>query len=270
MVDDQTQRHTHTFRSLFLSDLHLGAPGSKSQDVLEFLHRHDAQTIFMVGDVFDLWDPLVVHWGAAEQTILALLQERAAKGSKIVWLVGNHDRALLSGKGQGWRDHIGLPDLVLQDVIHTSGDGRRYLVLHGDICDARLLRFHIWTRIGSRIDSLLRLCDRGLRRLRSQVTADARGPLEIAISAMNALLYRGLRHERRLIALARSAGCDGVICGHFHIAALHDDHGLRYANCGDWTDNCTALVEEWDGALVLVRHACDVPDHACTPQTEGA
>lgn len=261
---------TPRFRSIFMSDLHLGAPGSKASEILDFLLHHDAETLFLVGDIFDLWDPMIIQWGTTEQRIVSLLAERAANGQKIVWLVGNHDRALLTEKGLNRRELSDAPKNILRDVVHISADGQRYLVLHGDVCDARILRFHIWTRIGSRIDSLLRLCDRALRRLRFRLNADARGPVEIAICAMNSLLYRSRAHERRLIALASAAGCDGVICGHFHIAALHDEHGLRYVNCGDWTDSCTAIVEDWNGTLALMRYGIGAPAPVGRLQPEGA
>ena len=270
MGQDDSLRPAHMFRSLFLSDLHLGSPGSQPEAILEFLLRHDADTLYLVGDVFDLWDPLFVHWGEAEQRILALLRARAAQGRRILWLVGNHDKALLTEAGRARRELAGMIPEVQHDLVHTGGDGRRYLVLHGDVCDARLLRFHIWTRIGSRSDSLLRLADRGLRRLRFACAAEARGPLELAIIALNKLLYRSRLHERRLVALAQAAGCDGVICGHFHIAALHDDHGLRYANCGDWTDSCTALAEHEDGTLALIAHRDQMPQPVMPAIKTGA
>lgn len=250
MSDNHGQFGPRRFRSLFLSDLHLGAPGCRAEAILDFLQTHDADTIYLVGDTFDLWDPLIVHWGPAERQVVSLLAARAAAGRRIVCLVGNHDRALMRDPDRP--EVRGLTADLCHDAVHLAGDGRRYLVLHGDVCDARILRFHIWTRIGSRIDSAMRLADKALRRLRPRLAPEARGPLEMLIHGLNDLLYRSRSHERRLVALARAMGCDGVICGHYHIAALHDDHGLRYANCGDWTDSCTALVESPDGALALV------------------
>lgn len=253
-VKTDEQRAARRYRSLFLSDLHLGAPGCRAEAILDFLQTHDADTIYLVGDSFDLWDPLILHWGATERRIVALLGERQAAGRRIVCLVGNHDRALLHDRGRARPEVGGLAANPCREILHVAGDGRRYLVLHGDVCDARLLRFHIWTRLGSRTDSALRLADKALRRLRPRLGPEARGPLEMLIHGLNDLLYRNRSHERRLVALARSVGCDGVICGHYHIAALHDDHGLRYANCGDWTDSCTALAESADGTLALIGH----------------
>lgn len=252
MTPGETPPPTHHHRSLFLSDLHLGAPGCRAEPLLAFLQAHDADTIYLVGDTFDLWDPLFLNWGATHERILALLRSRAAGGRRIVLLAGNHDRALLTARGRARPEVAGLATEFPRDLIHHAPDGRRYLVVHGDVCDLRPFRFHICTRIGSRIDSFLRLLDHMLRPLRFRAGPGARGPAELAVSALNALLYKGRSHEGRLVQLARDKGCDGVISGHFHMAALHDDLGLRYANCGDWTDSCTALTEDADGRLCLV------------------
>lgn len=251
-----TPRRAERHRAIFLSDLHLGTLGSRADLILEFLEAHSADTIYLVGDILDIWDPLVIRWGATETRIIDLLRRRADEGSRIVYLLGNHDArfgadagAALPGAGE---DLLVTPQLT---DLHVAQDGRRYLVLHGDICDARPLRFHLLTRIGSRIDSLLVLVDGLLRRLRIAFGPHGRGPLKLMLSAVNDLLYRGRSHERRLVALAAAQGLDGVICGHFHLAALHQDHGLLYVNCGDWVDSFTAVVETQDGRLRLLSAA---------------
>ena len=252
MVRKPDQHHVRCYRSLFLSDLHLGAPGCRADALLAFLQGHDAETIYLVGDTFDLWDPLFVTWGATERQIVSLISSRVTSGRRVVCLVGNHDRALLTEQARARPEVAALAMEIHHEIVHLNGDGTRLLVLHGDVCDARLLRFHIWTRLGSRVDSFLRMAYRSLRGLRPRLDRGVRSPVEALITGLNGMLYRGRGHERRLVALARTFGCDGVICGHFHIAALHDEHGLRYANCGDWTDSCTALAEDWDGSLALI------------------
>lgn len=237
-------------RALFLSDLHLGTLGCRADLILSFLEQNKAHQIYLVGDIFDLWDPLVTRWGEAQDRIVALLRQRVAEGARLVYLAGNHDRAVLSRPVRDARADLSVtPEIA---VTHLAADGRRYLVVHGDICDARILRFHLLTRIGSRADSLLRLLDGGLRRLRFRFGPEGRGPVELMLSAVNDLLYRGRRHERRLVALARAGGHDGVICGHFHIAAIHQDFGPLYVNCGDWVDSFTAVAEGPDGTLHLL------------------
>jgi UDP-2,3-diacylglucosamine pyrophosphatase LpxH len=108
------------------------------------------------------------------------------------------------------------------------------------------------TRLGSRIDHILRRLDRGLSVLRRGTSAEARSTIETLLSGVNAMLYRGRKHERKLVEMARKLDVQGVICGHFHIADLHEYHGLIYANCGDWLDSMTALAEAHDGTLSLL------------------
>lgn len=251
-------------RSLFLSDLHLGALGCRADLIRDFLEANSADTIYLVGDILDIWHPLTLTWGPAQDRIIGLLRQRAAEGARLVYLIGNHD-APLSGP-QTAPAAQDLPAELAEAVTHLAADGRRYLVLHGDICDARLLRWHICTRIGSRIDGLLRAADRGLRRVRRNLRPEDRSPVEWLLTALNTVLYAGKAHERRLIALARGNGHDGVICGHFHVTALHGDHGLIYANCGDWVDSFTAIAEDAEGRLSVLggrealRQATAQPD----------
>lgn len=260
-----TQTHRH--RALFLSDLHLGTLGSRADLILSFLETHTAETIYLVGDIFDLWEPLVRHWGTTEDRIVDLLRQRAAEGSRLVYLRGNHDAAFRSHRSPAsLQTRIDLPVDLAPSVVHQAADGRRFLVLHGDVCDARLLRLHLLTRLGSRLDSLLLLVDAALRRCRITIGPQGRGPLKLALSVVNGLLYRNRAHERRLVALAAGQGLDGVVCGHFHIAALHEDHGPLYVNCGDWVDNFTAVVERPDGTLRLLMAP---PQGAMLPLAEG-
>ena len=245
MFDTRFQPPRRRFRSLFLSDLHLGARGCRADDILGFLRTVEAETIYLVGDILDLWHPGKLHWGAAQDEIWTELTRRQAAGTRVVYLPGNHDAALRPGGG-GRLDRFEFHD----SLTHVAADGTRYLVLHGDQCDARIFRFHLMTRIGSRADAALRAIDHWLRRLRP--SAD-KGLFELAISAVNALMLAGNGYERRLTTLAQAGGHDGVICGHFHKAALRRADGIIYANCGDWVDSQTALVETRDGSLQLLQ-----------------
>lgn len=248
----QPERH----RALFLSDLHLGTLGSRPDLICDFLQSATAETIYLVGDIFDVWEPLIVRWGDSEQRVVDLLRQRAAEGSRLVYLRGNHDAAYMTGCCTSpLGPEIALPVEPAAQVVHSLQDGQRLLVIHGDVCDARPLRLHILTRIGSRIDSMLLLVDGALRKLRIAFGPHGRGPLKLILAAVNDLLYRSRSHERRLVALSRAEGLDGVICGHFHIATLHHEHGPLYVNCGDWVDSFTAVVETQDGRLQLLGAA---------------
>ncbi len=241
-------RHHH--RALFLSDLHLGALGCRADRLLDFLQNCSADTIYLVGDVLDIWHPRRPHWGPQQDAVLGLLAARAASGTRVVYLIGNHDAEALAEP-----HHLPPGIAIVTQAIHVSGDGRSYLVIHGDVADGRWLRSHVATRIGSRLDNGLRVLDRRLSRLRREMDRDRRSLIEAALAGVNALMALGSRHERKLIALARAMDQDGVICGHFHKPMLHRRHGLTYANCGDWVDSFTALAEDADGHLRLIGWA---------------
>lgn len=234
-------------RSLFLSDLHLGARGSRPDKILTFLEGHSADTIYLVGDIFDIWNSRPV-WGEAHSRIVALLLDRARTGTRIVYLPGNHDPVEHSSDSE-WAGLIEITDRLL----HRAADGRRYLVLHGDCCDARPMRWHFMTRLGSWLDWGLRTAESRLRGFRREIDPDLRGPFEAVIDLFNAAVRHGNRFETRLVAKARATGADGIICGHFHKAALHQRDGVVYANCGDWVDSQTALVETEDGAFQMLE-----------------
>lgn len=263
-MTDIAPRPVH-LRSLFISDLHLGARGSRPDRILEFLRGHEADTLYLVGDIFDIWNSRPV-WGPTHTQVVKLLLDRARKGTRIIYLPGNHDPV----EHRSDSEWAGLIEITGR-ILHTAADGRRYLVLHGDCCDARAMQWHFMTRIGSWLDWGLRTTEARLRGFRRELDPDVRGPIEAMIDLFNAALRHGNRFEGRLIAAARASGADGVICGHFHKAALHSDHGLTYANCGDWLDSFTAIAEDDDGRLRMLGWAADVqPVDDWAAETSGA
>lgn len=248
----------HRHRALFLSDLHLGARGCKADRILEFLEGHDADSIYLVGDILDTWHPLVPHWTDTHDRVLRLLLRRARGGTRVIYLPGNHDAALRARYGR----HLGCFE-VTEQALHQTADGRSFLVLHGDCADRRMFRAHIWTRIGSRIDGGLRSLDVRLKRWGRTLHPQDRSVIEVILSGVKALMNFGDGFEIRLTDMARALGQDGVICGHSHQAALHDDHGILFANCGDWVDSFTAIAEDGTGRLSLLHGAAPQrePDH---------
>jgi len=230
-----------------MSDLHLGALGSRSDLILEFLESVRAESYVLVGDVLDLWQPMLPYWNRYDQAVIDHLHHRQAEGAEIVYVRGNHDPDPHRAPA-----HARLRVEPVESLVHTAGDNRRYLVVHGDQADSRLIRARWVTRLGSLIDHMLRRVDHRLRRLNGKAETEARSLIEGLRLSIAMASCVGRSHERRMVALARDEGLDGVICGHFHIADLHDDHGLIYANCGDWVDSYTAIVEDDDGKLSLL------------------
>lgn len=241
-----TARPLPALRSLFLSDLHLGARGCRVDALLAFLKAHDAERIFLVGDILDIWHG-PTHWDRRHDDVISLLLERARRGVEIVYIHGNHDRKIATPETRL------LPEFTLCERIeHKTADGTRLLVLHGDQGDSRLLRFHFMTRLGSRLDAMMRRVDFWLKRQLGRSEYE-RSLIHAAISGVNALLSHGDLCPRRLMRIARDGGYDGVICGHFHKPALREMEAMVYANCGDWMDSLTALTEAHDGTLRLLE-----------------
>lgn len=236
------------YRSLFLSDLHLGATGCRAERVLDFLNRHDAEVIYLVGDVFDTWHRTGPRWSPAHDAILQLLINRLHEGGRIVYVPGNHDDFFRRHYGV-YFDRID----VVEQAFHSAADGRRYLVVHGDRCDHVVQHARWLARLGSHLSGSARGLNAAVNRARRRLgLGDSRLVERVLLGALS-LNRLGDRYEQRLVALARDADADGVICGHFHQPALHDRFGLVYANCGDWLENCTALAEDREGQLHLIR-----------------
>lgn len=233
-------------RTLFLSDLHLGALSARAAEVVQFLQENPAETYVLVGDILDLWQPLLPHWSKQDQAVIDFLRVRHSRGARLVYIRGNHDP-----DPSQIPSHASLPAEHRGAYVHVASSGKRFLVVHGDEADSRLIRLHAMTRLGTFIDHGLRRFDEILSRLWLR-EPQMRGFASWLLTASNALRYRGRSHERHMVELARAHGLDGVICGHFHIAALHDHFGLTYANCGDWVDSMTALMDAGDGVLRLI------------------
>ena len=235
-------------RAVFLSDLHLGARGCRPGPILAFLRMIEADRLTLVGDVFDIWHAGRIHWRDDHDAILSELGRQIRGGTRVVYLPGNHDAMMRHPDSSPPIDGCEIRDAV----IHAGADDRRYLVTHGDQCDSRVMRRPAMTRLGARLDAALRRADTAVRHWRGTPAA-RRTPVQRIIEAANALMTLGDRFETRATALAAAAGADGLICGHSHKPALKRHNGLDYADCGDWVDNLTALVEEPNGRLRLVQ-----------------
>ena len=235
-------------RSIFLSDMHLGNRRARSDLIRSFLERNMADTVYLVGDIVDTWHPSGGNWTDDDRHVLRMLTALPQSGTRVVYVPGNHDSRFRHFAGT----HFGGVE-VRTEAVHLAGDGRRYLVVHGDCCDVFSHKAPVMARAGSLIETLVRALDRGQRRVLRSVRRTEWCGIEAAIARTNAAIRRHDRFEERLSGLARSRGLDGVICGHFHQPALHHEFGVVYANCGDWLGSNTALVEGFDGRFDLLE-----------------
>lgn len=234
-------------RAVFLSDFHLGARGCRADKILSFLKNVEADRIYLVGDILDVFHGGRIFWNDLHSAVMRDLRIKARNGARVMYLPGNHDAPVRHGASE-----VPSEFEIREATVHTTGEGRRMLVMHGDQCDPRILRWHAMTRLGSRCDAVARGANDLLRAWRDLPEAH-RTTLERAIARVNAALAMGERFERRVLDMVQQAGTDGVICGHSHQPALRQVGGLTFANCGDWMDSLTALLETPDGALKLIQ-----------------
>jgi UDP-2,3-diacylglucosamine pyrophosphatase LpxH len=239
---------TRRFRTLFLSDLHLGTKGCQAGQLLDFLRHHDADTIFLVGDIVDGWQlKSNWYWPQAHNDVVQKILRKARKGSRVVYVPGNHDEFLRDYCGT----HFGGIE-VIEQAIHRTPDGRRYLVVHGDHFDLIIKHARWLALFGDHAYDLAieinRLFNAVRRRLGFPYWSLSQW---LKWKVKNAVSYIG-EYERTLVEEAHRQQADGVICGHIHHAAIHNDFGIHYINCGDWVESCTAVAEHADGRFEII------------------
>lgn len=238
---------TH-YRTIWISDIHLGTPQAKAEFLLDFLRRHEADRYYLVGDIFDGWAlQRSWYWPSAHNDVIQGLL-RKAKSTNITYIPGNHDEVARDFPG------LQLGGITIQEkVIHTTADGRRFVVVHGDefegvVRHAKWLEFlGGWAYVG--ILKVDRLFNR-IRRLLSLPYWSLSNYLKH--STQRALQYIEEFEETAALE-ASEEGFDGIICGHIHHPRLRMIDGTQYVNTGDWVESCTALVEHIDGRLELLR-----------------
>ncbi len=246
MTERSNPRH---FRTLFLSDFHLGSVGCRADLILDFLDHHDADTYYLVGDIVDGWR-LKRNWYWPEQhdAVVRKLLRKARTGTRVVYLPGNHDDFLREFVGSAFG---GIR--VVDRLVHETADGQRLLVIHGDEFDIVARRAPWLTPVGHGFAVATQKVNRLLNRLRFSLGLPY-GSFSCwaKTKAKSAVNFIG-DFEEALIGEARRTGVDGVVCGHIHHAKIVDLPDLRYINTGDWVENCTAVAEHHDGRLEMIR-----------------
>lgn len=235
-------------RTLFLSDLHLGTKGCQAEKVLEFLRDHEADVIYLVGDIVDGWMLRSGwYWPQAHNDVVQKLLRRARKGARVIYIPGNHDEFLRDFYGT----HFGGVE-VAENMIHTTADGRRFLVIHGDLFDVVIRHARWLALLGNKAYDFAISANTWFNAARRLLGLPYWSLSQwVKLKVKNAVNFIG-EYERTLTAEAARHHVDGVICGHIHHATIRQSDGLTYVNCGDWVESCTAVVEHFDGRLEII------------------
>ena len=239
----------HAYRTIWISDLHLGTRGCKAEFLLDFLRDTEAETIYLVGDIIDGWRlKKSWYWPQTHNDVIQKILRKVRKGTRVIYVPGNHDEWL--------RDFTQLQFggvEVMEDAIHVTADGRRLLVVHGDVFDAVVMHARWLALLGDGAYTATLWLNRHFNMVRRR--------LGYPYWSLSAYLKRRVKNAVQYITSfgeavadeARRRGVEGVVCGHIHHAELREIGDILYCNSGDWVESCTALVEHFDGRLEILH-----------------
>jgi UDP-2,3-diacylglucosamine pyrophosphatase LpxH len=237
------------YRTIWISDVHLGTKGCQADALLDFLKYSECETLYLVGDIVDGWRLRKSwYWPQAHNDVVQKVLRKARKGTEVIYVTGNHDEALREFAG-----HFFGGVLVTNETVHRMADGRRFLVLHGDAFDAVVKHARWLAFLGDHAYNAALVVNR--------LVNDVRRRLGYSYWSLSAYLKHKVKNAVELISRFEDAvahecaerGLDGVICGHIHHAEMRLMNGILYCNDGDWVESCTALVEHMDGRLEIIR-----------------
>lgn len=257
---------TYRYRTIWISDVHLGSKGCQAELLLDFLKHTESETLYLVGDIVDGWRlKSAWYWPQAHNDVAQDLLSKASKGTKMIFVPGNHDEF-----ARGFVNHQFGGIEVHQDFMHETADGRRLLIIHGDELDAVVQSVRWLAYIGDWayraamvFNVFFNLARKRLGYRYWSLSAYLKYKVKNAVAAIG-------KFEESVAELARARGADGVVCGHIHHPEVRDIDGILYANDGDWVESCTALVEHEDGRLELLRWTVPLAErHAAGQEVES-
>ena len=235
------------FRTVFISDTHLGMTGVRNRTLLSFLQGLSCETLYLVGDMIDGWAlQRHWHWSETDDAVLVQIDRIIKAGTRVVYIPGNHDdmvRSVLNVER-----YRGM-ELRLNDT-YVLADGRRFYISHGDQFDAVTQNLEWLSRFGHVLyegyTAIMRQVAKTPGMSWAQDMPARVKSLSKRIFQPQGAFERGLKRE------AEALNAVGAVAGHIHRPALNTKDGFTYANCGDWVESCTALVENESGVLRLL------------------
>ena len=248
MTDDEINFPIKKYRTLFLSDLHLGTRAAQAELLLDFLKYHDAETIYLVGDIVDGWRlKKGWYWPQAHNDVVQKFLRKVRKGVRVIYIPGNHDEFA--------RNYTGLTFggiEVVSEALHKTADDKKIIVMHGDqfdivVCNARWLAYlgdwayRVAISTNTWVNTARRLSGMGYWSLSAWAK----------MKVKNAVNFIG-DFEKTLALEAKRKNADGVICGHIHHATIKQIDGALYINTGDFVESCSAVVEHQDGHFEII------------------
>lgn len=242
------------YRTVWLSDVHLGHRGCKADYLIDFLDTVQCEHLFLVGDIIDLWHMRRkgLYWPQSHNNVMRKILGKAKRGTKVVYIPGNHDEDFREFDGTCFGNIE-----IHNKYIHESADGKRLLMIHGDEFDSAVRCSKLVIYLGEKAYDILLYVNGLINAFRRKlgfpywsISNYLKKKAQNAVSIIEDF-KRAVVHE------AKRLNVDGIVCGHIHHAEIHKIDDVLYCNDGDWVENCTALVEKHDGSLEIL-HWSDV------------
>ena len=244
-------KKTH-YRTVWISDLHLGADSANPKKVNEFLDSFTCDHLYLVGDIIDGWRlKSRWHWPDENSATIRKILKKVKQGSRVVYLPGNHDEFIRT-----WLPlKITFGEISFKnEAVHTTADGRKILVLHGDIFDSAVRLNPFISYLGSTSYDFLVWNNKWLAKLMRMLGrrhwSFSKFIKQNFKSATNFIFH----FEHHISEYTRRRGYQGVVCGHIHKPEIRDVNGITYYNCGDWVESFSALVETAEGAIEIIHY----------------
>ena len=248
------EMHRKKYRTVWISDVHLGTRGCNAEMLIDFLDHVDSDTMYLVGDIIDGWRlKRKFYWPATHNDIVWRILKRAKRGTRIVYVPGNHDEMFRQFTGLNFG---GVE--IKRAAFHDTADGRRLLILHGDEFDTIMLAHRWLAFVGDtayalmmRLNHVTNLVRRRMGLPYWSLSKAAKHKVKNAVEFIS-------RFEELVARAAQQRGVDGVVAGHIHTAEYRMIDGIEYYNDGDWVEGCTALVEHYDGRMEILHWADEI------------
>jgi len=271
IVPEPAERTRQRYRTIWISDIHLGTKGCNAELLIDFLDSTDSETMYLVGDIIDGWRlRKKFYWPASHNDIVWRILKRAHRGTRIVYIPGNHDEFARQFAGLNFG---GVE--IERAAFHTTADGRRLMVLHGDEFDTVMLAHRWLAFVGDALYTTMMGISRWVNVIRQRFGLPYWSLSKMAKHKVKNAVEFISKYEELVARAARERGVDGVVCGHIHTAEYRDFDGVAYYNDGDWVEGCTALVEHFDGRMEVLhwpeemaRRDAPIAEQGSTPQRE--
>lgn len=237
-----------TYKSIFISDIHLGTAGCKADFLLDFLKNTESDNLYLVGDIIDGWRlKKSWYWPQSHNDVVQKLLRKARKGTNVIFVPGNHDAFV-----RPYVEHDFGDIQVHDEIVHETVDGRKFLVIHGDEFDV-VVKYAKWLAVlGDGAYSVALKVNDYFNWMRAKFGYGYWSlSAYLKFKVKNAVQFIA-DFETALADVAQKREVDGVICGHIHHPEIRDINGILYCNDGDWVESCSALVEHMDGRLEVI------------------